>query len=48
MSRIGKPYDPVRRARAEAIVFLVLVALLLYFILFDGRWEWPAPWGMAR
>jgi len=44
MRPISKPYDPARRARAEAIVFLVVVALLVYFVLFDGRWEWPPPW----
>jgi hypothetical protein len=51
MSRIGKTYPPFRQSRhalIETIVFLIVAAVLVYFVLFDGRWEWPPPWGIAR
>ena len=30
----------------EWILFLFIAAVLIYFIVFDARWEWPPPWRM--
>ncbi len=28
----------------EWTCFLVVAAVLVYFIFFEGRWQWPPPW----
>jgi hypothetical protein len=28
----------------EQALLILIIAVLVYFIVFDGRWEWPPPW----